>query len=124
MGKKGKKAQKLSKASNETVSIVTPTVKGRVECLKICADCIIAQTAVSKIIQWVIVSADKTWTHDAFHTNVLELQTIIKSVAPNLKIDAHYINDALVKSEGWPESSNYEAIGYLRNITNKIAKGE
>ena len=124
MGKKGKKTAKKSQFKNETVSVLTPTVKTRVECLKICADCILAQTQLSKITQWVVVSADKTWCEEEFKNIICELQTSITHVTPKLKIDGYYITEDLVKANNWPLSSNYEAIGYLRNITNKVAVGD
>ena len=124
MGKKGKKTTRRCQSSNNTVSIVTPSLKNRIEFLKICADCILLQTALSKIVQWVIVSADKEWCETEFNNTICELQSIINKITPKLKVDGCFITEKLVKAKKWPESSNYEAIGYLRNITNKLVVGD
>ena len=55
---KVKKLKKLN-ALNDKISILTPTVKSRQNCLFILAECIKKQTYLSRISQWVIVSADK-----------------------------------------------------------------
>ena len=63
MGKKGKKDKRRINdlKINESVSILTPTTASRKNFLLILAKCIAHQTYLSKIKQWVIVSADTKW---------------------------------------------------------------
>ena len=118
---KGKKARKEAlNALNDKISILTPTVKSRQHCLFILAECIKKQTYLSRISQWVIVSADKDWTKTDFDYFIKSLQSVI----PSVKIDGKYVNNESAISEGWPIVDDYEAIGYLRNITNIIATGD
>ena len=122
MGKKGKRSKKESLSTNNTdfVTILTPTVKKREECIKILAeDCINKQTYLSQIKQWVIVSADKNWNEEDFNKFIETVKSLLTK--PEI-VDSVYITDKVVKERGWPEVENYEAIGYLRNITNLMIK--
>ena len=118
---KGKKARKALNAINETISILTPTVKSRQSCLFILAECIQKQTYISRIHQWVIISADKDWCKEDFDSFIQTLQSVIPKT---IKIDGKYVTSESAISEGWPVVDDYEAIGYLRNITNIIANGD
>ncbi len=137
MGKKGKRHDKLIRNSNvsETVSILTPTVSSRQHFLHILAECITNQTYFSKIKQWVIVSADKSWSQNQLDSTVLSILNkfpILKTIS----INAVHITHSLVIQNKWElcDSSsttnnqqcqvNYENIGYLRNITNLLATSE
>ena len=95
---KGKKARKEAlNALNDKISILTPTVKSRQNCLFILAECIKKQTYLSRISQWVIVSADKDWTKTDFDYFIKSLQCVI----PSVKIDGKYVNNESAISEGW-----------------------
>ena len=107
-----------------TTTIVTPTTKSRTAFIKVCLKCILHQTYLPIIHEWVIVSADKSWKEDAFYELIASLQAELQATAPHVSVVGKYVTDARVKSEGWPESDNYEAVGYLRNITNLLATGD
>lgn len=130
MGKKGKRDEKRKRDSmmieKETVSILTPTVLSRNKFLSVLANCIIEQTYLSRIKQWVIVSADKSWSQNDMNNTI---QTIIREYTQlqNITIDAVHITHSLVIEKGWEiqtNQDNYENIGYLRNITNHIATSD
>ena len=122
--KKQKKQNKQINIQNKTISIVTPTTKNRTDCIQICLECILNQTYLSKINEWVIVSADKQWVEHDFYDFISGLQKKIHKNAPQLMIVGKFITDSLVKEEAWPSSNNYEAIGYLRNISNRLVSGD
>tara|TARA_Y100000389_G_scaffold204765_1_gene259482 strand:+ start:10582 stop:12489 length:1908 start_codon:yes stop_codon:yes gene_type:complete len=123
MGKQGKRTKKRIKDLNsvEAISLLTPTVMSRKKCLLLLAKCIKNQTYASKISQWVIVSADKEWNEDDFNSVIAKLQVFVPE---NIKIDSLYITDEKAKQMGDEYvTDDYEAIGYLRNLTNMLATG-
>ena len=96
MGKKGKRHDKLIRNSNtsETVSILTPTVSSRQHFLHILAECIINQTFFSKIQQWVIVSADKSWSQnqlDLTVQSILNKYPILKTISMPFISHIHWL---------------------------------
>lgn len=124
MGKQGKRSKQRCNdlRTTETVSILTPTVRKRDKCLYILADCISKQTYISKITQWVIVSADKNWNYTEFTKFTNELQ---KRIPTNVNIDGLYITpETAVELGDKYITDDYEAIGYLRNVTNMRATGD
>ena len=123
MGKKGKRSRKTTDTNFKgTISIVTPTVKKRCKCLNILAKyCISKQTFVSEISQWVIVSGDISWSENEFNEFIKEIE---KQIPENIKIDGYYVNENSAKENNWPIVDDYEAIGYLRNITNIVSTGD
>ena len=102
--------------SEISVSIVTPTTKQRKEVLSVLLQCIKRQTF--KVDQWVIVSGDKKWNEEDFNVFITTIQKDI----PMVKIDSMYVSEKTSTTYGI--SNNYEAIGYLRNVTNKLANGD
>jgi hypothetical protein len=123
MVNKGKKACKRSKPQNiiiiPNISILTPTTKSRFGCLSIVADCINAQTYLSRILEWVIVSADTKWSEEEFNTDMKSIQVLI----PSVKIVYFFINSETVTLKNIEATTNYEAVGYLRNVTNWLSSG-
>ena len=121
MGKKGKKSSHVTTSANLTVSILTPTTFARKDVLLILADCLKNQTYLSKIVQWVIVTAE--WSSEEDFMSFIN--TSLKPLMPNwIKIDAYFSNEANAEKYKWEKTENYRAIGYLRNITNFAVAGE
>tara|TARA_B100000427_G_scaffold323923_1_gene328138 strand:+ start:1088 stop:3058 length:1971 start_codon:yes stop_codon:yes gene_type:complete len=125
MGKKGKKDKRRVNdlKIDESVSILTPTTASRKNFLLILAKCIAHQTYLSKIKQWVIVSADTKWNQKELDEIVSKIQNLPKTI----KIDAVFITPQLVIDNKWDICENtdsYQNIGYLRNITNILATGD
>tara|TARA_Y100000389_G_scaffold136015_2_gene133539 strand:- start:3821 stop:5761 length:1941 start_codon:yes stop_codon:yes gene_type:complete len=117
--KKGNKSFGKSK-SIESVSILTPTVLKRKDCLPVLAECIAKQTMYSNIKEWVLITADKPWDKEDFHAHVESMRSII----PGITIKDFYVNEESAKENGWDLVEDYEAIGYLRNVTNWICTGD
>jgi hypothetical protein len=122
-----KLAKKLAKKSNsrsqktvsDAVSIVTPTTEKRKKVTILLAESIQRQTHISKIIEWVITSAE--WSSaDDFFVFIQKLQLIV----PNVKIKGFFSNEKYATEFGWDRVENYGAIGYLRNITNLMSSGD
>lgn len=123
MGKKGRKSKSLimkQKIGNISISILTPTIKSRQGCLHILAECISAQTYIEYIKEWVIVTADTSWNEIEFNDCINEIREIIPSVA----IRNEFINEDKVNDMNLEHTDNYEAIGYLRNVTNWLSRGD
>lgn len=121
MGKKSKKTKSTKTSSeNDTVSILTPTVKSRESCLPILARSLSCQTFLSKIKEWIIVSADKPWNEEDFNSCVDKLRSIL----PTVEIKNVFVNEEKAIANNWDKVDNYEAIGYLRNVTNWLSTGD
>lgn len=122
MGKKSKKSKssKVSSGVSETVSILTPTVKSRETCLPILARCIAEQTFLSKIKEWVIVTADSPWNETDFNSCIDKLRDIL----PTVEIKNIFVSEQKALEYGWDKVEDYEAIGYLRNVTNWLSTGD
>ena len=102
--------------SEISISVVTPTTKQRKNILSVLLQCIKTQTF--KVDQWVIVSGDITWSEEDFNIFINSIQKKI----PMVKIDTVYVSEKTSNTYGI--SNNYEAIGYLRNVTNNLANGD
>lgn len=124
MGKQGKRSKsRTNELSNTyTVSILTPTSKRREKCMTVLSNCINQQTFLSKIKQWVIVSGDKDWNKEDFENMIDSLQHLIPS---HIHITAHYLTHDAAQTMGDDYlTTDYEAIGYLRNVTNLVSTGD
>ena len=98
----------------------------RQECLVILAYHISKQTFLSKITQWVLVSADRSWSQEGFNKVVQNIRTMFPELH-SIKIECIYITHDVAKEKQWEVCTHpeeYEAIGYLRNISNSVATGE
>lgn len=115
-----KKASKASKASKVRgpfrVSIVTPTSLHRLDCLRLIAKCILAQKNVEWIKEWIIVSGDKTWNRDDFKKDMKNIQSDL----PGINLIYEYVDESTYEKYG--KVDDYEAIGYLRNVTNMLVR--
>lgn len=122
MGKNGKKSKSKSKkeSGSFSISLLTPTVKSREKCLPILAECIASQTYLSHIKEWIIVTADKPWNEEDFNVCI----NSFRNVLPNVEIKNVFVNEEKAKEMNWDLVDNYEAIGYLRNVTNWLSTGD
>ena len=122
MGKKNRKNTTKSSTVNtkKNISILTPTVKSRDSCLVLLADCILNQTFLSRIKEWVIVSADRKWNEDEFEYFISKLSDIL----PTIEVKGFYVTYENIATNGWDDTDNLEAIGYLRNVTNWVSTGD
>ena len=127
--KKAGKAGKAGKARGPfRVSIVTPTSLHRLDCLHIIAKCILAQKNVVWIKEWIIVSGDKTWNRDDFIKEMKKIQVELKGQlqgqlqgdSSGINLIYEYVDESTCEKYGKVE--DYEAIGYLRNVTNMLVK--
>lgn len=124
MGKQGKRVKNRSNElkTTDTISILTPTVKKREKCMFILAKCINKQTYISKISQWVIVSGDKEWNAIDFNNMIANLRNIVPKhvVLTGLYLDS----ESALKMGTQFVTTDYEAIGYLRNVSNMISTSD
>ena len=119
MGKKSKNV--LKKKLDVTISILTPTTEDRKDVLTLLAKCISTQSFSSKIIQWVIVTAK--WSSKSDFENYTK--NVLQPILPDhIKIDSYFSDEENALKYGWERVDNYSAIGYLRNISNYVSKGE
>jgi glycosyltransferase involved in cell wall biosynthesis len=117
----GKKTKSKKTDSNATVSILTPTACSREKVLTLLAECIKKQTYISKIRQWVIVTAD--WTSEIDFVRYIEQE--LKPILPNhVEITHAFANAGNAEKFNWGKTENYGAIGYLRNLTNRMATSD
>ena len=125
MGKQGKRGKERSKdllKTTDTISILTPTVQKREGCMFILAKCINKQTCLSKISQWVIVSGDREWNRIDFDNMITNLETVVPK---HIAITGCYLDSDIALKMGKEfVTTDYEAIGYLRNVSNMISTGE
>jgi len=126
MGKLGKKSQKKNTLDSidYNISIVTPTVKSREKCLLILAENISNQTYVSKIKEWIIVSADPEWSDTEFKKTIAILKTKIPN---NICIISAFVTNEYLTKMDWQDicsEDDIDSIGNLRNISNKLANGD
>lgn len=129
MGKKSK-AQKITtnlkilKNKDLKVSIVTPTTEKRKDVLKLLLnECLLKQTY--PIYEWIIVSGDKKWGVDLKDAEE-NFKKHMKNLTKNLefKVIYYFSNEENAKTNNFELVDNYEAIGYLRNMTNKFVTGD